>query len=271
MQPKKRSGVRIALGRLFYSVTRFLSWYLSGTKFASRREDNLYPISVFLHKTPLIRKLKDVEMWMQYNKVKNLRLAIQKINQIVLYPGETLSYWKVLGKPTRQRGYVAGMVLFYGGFRPGIGGGLCQLSNLIYWMTLHTPLMVIERYRHSYDIFPDAQRTQPFGSGATCSYNYIDLQIKNTTNQPYQLHVYLTEDHLAGEWRAIEEQVYVYEIYEKHHWITHEAWGGYVRHNVIYRRKYDKNHQCINDEYVAENHAIMMYQPLLPTGTAHDQ
>ena len=70
------------------------------------------------------------------------------------------------------------MVLHYGSFQTGIGGGLCQLSNLIYWMTLHTPLTVTERYRHSFDVFPDSRRTQPFGSGATCSYNYLDLQIK---------------------------------------------------------------------------------------------
>ena len=39
-------------------------------------------------------------------------------------------------------------------------------------MTLHTPLQVTERYRHSYDVFPDADRKLPFGSGATCAYNY---------------------------------------------------------------------------------------------------
>ena len=72
-----------------------------------------------------------------------------------------------------------GMVLHNGGFKPGVGGGLCQLSNLIYWMTLHTPLTVVERWRHSYDVFPDAERTQPFGSGATVAYNHIDLQIRN--------------------------------------------------------------------------------------------
>ena len=49
------------------------------------------------------------------------------------------------------------------------GGGLCQLSNLIYWMTLHTPLTITERYRHSYDVFPDSNRTQPFGSGEPAS------------------------------------------------------------------------------------------------------
>ncbi|NLW08297.1 MAG: hypothetical protein GX036_00385 [Firmicutes bacterium] len=32
------------------------------------------------------------------------------------------------------------MVLDHGQIKPGIGGGSCQLTNLIYWLTLHTPL-----------------------------------------------------------------------------------------------------------------------------------
>jgi len=37
------------------------------------------------------------------------------------------------------------MTLFYGGFSPGVGGGLCQLSDMIYWLTLHTLLKITER------------------------------------------------------------------------------------------------------------------------------
>ena len=115
------------------------------------------PYLVFTHKTPLFRQLKDVEMWLQHNKVKNLEIASQKINGILIKPGETFSYWRLIGKPTKRKGYVDGMILFYGKIMTGIGGGLCQLSNLIYWMTLHSPLTVTERYRHSYDVFPDSR------------------------------------------------------------------------------------------------------------------
>ena len=61
-----------------------------------------------------------------------------------------------------------GMILRNGRVASGVGGGLCQMTNLLYWMTLHTPLTVTERWRHGYDVFPDSNRTQPFGSGATC-------------------------------------------------------------------------------------------------------
>lgn len=266
MRPKKRSSFRIALGKIYFTYKRYFEWYLGGINFSKKINNGPLPYTVFSHKTPLLRQLKDVDMWLQYNKIRNLKIATTKLNGIVINPGETFSYWKLIGNPTRRKGYVEGMVLFYGGFKHDIGGGLCQLSNLIYWMTLHTPLEVTERHRHSYDVFPDSNRTQPFGSGATCAYNYLDLRIFNPTKQAYQLNVYLTDEYLVGEWTTTDEQLQSYEIYEKEHNITLENWGGYVRHNLIYRSVLNRKKEVIDDHYVTENHAIMMYQPFLEQG-----
>ena len=79
------------------------------------------------------------------------------------------------------------------------------MTNLIYWMALHTELSITERWRHGFDVFPDEGRSQPFASGATCSYNYIDLQISNRTANTYQLRVWVEGDYLNGEWRADAE------------------------------------------------------------------
>lgn len=263
LRPKKRSSARIRLGKWFYTMKRYLEWMTDGKKYCQQKSDDLYPYSIFKHETILLRQLKDVDMTLQYNKIINLQNAVPKLNKIIIKPGETFSYWKLLGKTTYRKGYVDGMVLHYGKFTRGAGGGLCQLSNLIYWITLHSPLTVTERHRHSFDVFPDSNRTQPFGSGATCAYNYLDLQIKNDTNQPYQLHLYLTDTHLVGEWLAKEPALYTYEVYEKQHVITPAYWGGYLRHNEIYRRKFNRQNELVEDEYVTENHAIMMYEPLL--------
>jgi vancomycin resistance protein VanW len=131
-------------------------------------------------------------------------------------------------------------------------------------MTLHTPLQVVERHRHSYDVFPDSSRTQPFGSGATCAYNYLDLMIRNTTDSPYQLKLAVRNHRLTGEWRALTEPLYTYEVYEKDHRISQEYWGGYVRHNTLCRRVYRRDGELAGDEFITENHALMMYSPLLP-------
>lgn len=263
MKPIKRSKLRLWVGTRWFRARRYIKWYVGGTKFAYVKQAERLPIIIKDHRTPLLRKLQDVDMSMQINKMHNLKIAIKQLNGIVIRPGETFSYWKLIGKPTKSKGYVEGMVLFYGKFKTGIGGGLCQLSNLIYWITLHTPLVVVERHRHSYDVFPDANRTQPFGSGATCAYNYLDLQIYNPTEQPFQLSLQVTDEHLIGEWRANQPLAYHYEIYEKQHRIQQEYWGGYVRHNQIYRLIKNKQNEMIADEMITENHALMMYEPLL--------
>lgn len=263
LKPKKRSRLRIFAGMLCYRCKRYMEWYFSGKKYSKVSNDTALQHTVFSHKTPLLRKLRNVDMWMQYNKVVNLRIALKRLDGTLIKPGETFSYWRLIGKPTRKKGYMDGMVLFNGRFGAGVGGGLCQLSNIIYWMALHTPLTVTERYRHGFDVFPDSNRTQPFGTGATCVYNYRDLQLYNDTKDTYQLKLYMDNEYLFGELKSTTEPKCRYEVYEKEHVISHEFWGGYVRHNTIYRRTYGLDDTLKKDEFIAENHAVMMYQPFL--------
>lgn len=266
-RPVKRSKLRLFLGRNYFILRKHMQWHLKGNKYARLEEKELKSNIIFTHSTPLLRKLKDVDMYLQYNKITNLKLAVTKLNKVVIKPGETFSYWRLIGRPSYRKGYLDGLVLCAdGSFKPGVGGGLCQLSNLIYWMTLHTPLTVKERYRHSHDVFPDVNRTQPFGTGATCSYNYLDLQVYNDTTSEYQLIVKVTEDSLVGEWRCSEPCKYTYEVYEKEHSITPGSFGGYIRNNVIFRRVYNLEGELIDDEYITENHAYMTYAPYLASG-----
>lgn len=267
LKPKKRSKVRLLIGKYYYRCKKTLFWIVGDIKFSRHKESAPFKYTYITHSTPLIRQLKDVDMYLQYNKITNLKLAAVKVNQIILKPGETLSYWKLIGNPTKQKGYKEGMILFSGRYKPGIGGGLCQLSNLIYWMTLHTPLTIVERYRHSYDVFPDSNRTQPFGSGATCVYNYRDLMIRNDTNQPFQLNIWLTNSELCGSWRVNAKPIEFYKVYEKEHYFTKELFGKYSRHNTICRKVIDIEGKEIADEYVTENHALMMYEPFLEDKT----
>lgn len=142
LKPINRSKLRLLAGKAYYSLSRYLLWYSGKIKFAENQSKQNLKYVIFSHKTPLLRKLRDVDMQYQYNKITNLKLAVGKIDSIIIKPGETFSYWKLIGKTTARKGYVPGMVLHYGNYTKGIGGGLCQLSNLIYWMTLHTPLTI---------------------------------------------------------------------------------------------------------------------------------
>lgn len=265
-RPMDRGRSRLILGSFYFSCRRYAQWYVSGRRYAKKRigrdkAEQVYPMIAASHQSPLLRDLDGAHDWMQHNKVRNLKLATAQLDGCVLRPGETLSVWRLVGRPSSGKGYVPGMVLVNGTVQAGVGGGLCQMSNLMYWMTLHTELTVVERFRHQYDVFPDSNRTVPFGSGATISYNYIDLQIRNDTRHDYCLCLDVTSTHLAGAWRSTEPSPYRYEIVERNHHITQHSSGKYIRHNEIWRRKYVA--EFVGEERIAENHALMMYSPLL--------
>lgn len=264
-QPIHRSWLRLRLGKAYYTGKRYLLWCSPYFQWAKERRKTILPCEHISHATPLMRQLRGEEMEWQRNKVTNLKLAVAKLDGIVLHPGETFSYWKLIGKPSHRKGYKEGMVLFLGRVGGDVGGGLCQLSNLIFWMTLHTPLTVVERYRHSHDVFPDANRTQPFGSGATCAYPHRDLMIRNDTDQDFQLCLRVGETHLEGEWRSVRQPEYHYEIVEREARIEQAYWGGYIRHNALYRQIFDRSdNKLLREEFLFTNDAIMMYSPLLP-------
>ncbi len=224
------------------------------------------PYAVVSHATPLLRRLAGVDMQLQRNKVVNLSLAIACLDGLILAPGQRFSFWWHVRKPTVRRGYLDGLVLSQGRTVAGVGGGLCQLTNLIYWMTLHTPLTVAERWRHSYDVFPDLNRHQPFGSGATCAWPVLDLQIENRTATTFRLGLALTDADLTGSWTADAPVQFGYQVYEAAHAMTNDAPGVFTRHNVLRRRVLGPAGEQVGDEMIAVNHARMMYQPFLESG-----
>jgi len=264
-KPIHRSSLRRFFGKEYFILKRRMSWFIGGKSFGKIDATRTLANPVFSHKSILLRPLKDVDMALQHNKVTNLRLAIQHLNGIVLKPGETFSIWKNVGRTRASKGYLHGLTIENGKISKGTGGGLCQLGNLLYWMVLHSPLTVTERWRHGYDVFPDVNRTIPFACGATLSYNYVDLQFTNTTAETYQIHLWLDETHLHGSIRSDKAPLLSYEVFETDHQFVHQRWGGYTRHNRIWKRVNALETNEIREELVSENSAIMMYSPLLDT------
>ena len=263
LKPIKRSRLRLLLGKNYYTFKRHLLWIFNAKSYSSDKSMVNLEHRIVSHKTPILRKLKDVDMWLQYNKKENLKIAIKSLNHIIIKPGEVFSYWKSIGKQSKAKGYKKGMVLEQGKVKVGIGGGLCQLSNLLFWALLHTPLSLKERFRHGFDVFPDSNRKLPFGSGATCVYNYRDLQFKNNTEETYQLVLNIIDDYLVIDVYCDYMKYLSYDIYESYHEIQHTSWGRYVRKNEVRRKVFNIEGSMIDDEYLFENHALMMYEPLL--------
>lgn len=265
-------GVVRRLGPAYRRARREWQWRTCRADLGlDRASEHGYAHPVFEHRSILLRELSGLDMRLQHNKVVNLRLAAAKLDGCVLGPGQRLSFWKLVGHPTSRRGYLPGLVLVDGRLTAGVGGGLCQLTNLLHWMTLHTPLTVVERWRHSYDVFPDSSRTVPFASGATCSYPSLDLQIENLTTASYRLGVNVGAVDLEGAWSSDVLPTRRYVVYEAAHVITNDGPGIHYRRNVLRRRVLDSDDRVIDDEFVAENHARMRYDPVLGAGPARAQ
>lgn len=248
--------IRINQKRLF----RFLLNLKNRKKIAKTFKDESFAFTCKKHQSLLRRKLGNSDPQLQENKITNLKIASNKIDGIVIQPGEIFSFWSLVGKTTKSQGYIEGMQLSMGEVKTGVGGGICQLANLLYWMALHTPLEVVERHHHSFDPFPDEGRVLPFGSGASVFYNYVDLRFKNPTNQSFQLRVWLTDKHLKGAIYTNEDWPFSYHIEERNHQFVKEN-GRNFRENEIWRKVIDKKTgEFVEESLLIKNFSEVKYE-----------
>ena len=140
----------------------------------------------------------------------------------------------------------------------GIGGGLCQLANLIHWLILNSPLTVTELVHHSDALFPDSGRRVPFGTGTSVFYKNVDYRFMNTTDRTVQLLVWVDDKELCGELRAERGFPYIYRITEENQGYIEED-GVFYRVSRVYRVTLDRDRRVMRRELVLDNHSRVMY------------
>ena len=234
--------------------------YVWGKFVRSVRLEIQLPVVIYKHKSLIRRQLGDVDMTLQNNKAVNLSLAAPKISGVLILPGETFSLWHLVGKTSARKGYKEGLMIKRGKPDRGIGGGLCQLSNLIHWIVLHTPFEITEHHHHDgVDLFPDFGRQVPFGVGTSISYNYLDYRFKNNTEQTFQLIVYTDEKYLNAELRAEKPLPVKYHIESRNEHFVQED-GIWYRNGEVWRQCVDKaSGKVIKEKLIKTNHAQVMY------------
>lgn len=127
-------------------------------------------------------------------KTHNLTIAARRLENLPVPPEGILSFWHVVGRPGRSRGFLPGRSLLGGQLRPDYGGGLCQLSGLLYYVSLVAGLGILERHPHSRDIYDDQTRYAPLGADATVAYGFKDLRILNPTPAPICFRFLVSQD-----------------------------------------------------------------------------
>jgi len=161
-----------------------------------------------------MRPLLRLDERLQLNKIMNLRIASALLDGLVLAPGQRLSFWKLVRKPTYRRGFKDGLVLF--------------------------------------------------GSGATCSWPVLDLQIVNHTSATYRLSLAVEANDLRGAWTSSIPRAKRYVIEERSHLVTHDGPATYTRHNELWRIETDEETGERFEEFLVSNEAKLMYDPFLP-------
>ena len=227
--------------------------------FARARSDETLPHVLKRHQSLLNRKMGDSDPQLQLNKIVNLGLARESIDGILIEPGQTFSFWRLVGDANETKGYLPGMRLSRGEVKVGVGGGLCQFGNLILWMAWHSPLQVCERHHHSFDPFPDQGRVLPFGSGCSLFYPYLDLRLHNPTNATFQIRVWLDETHLRGMLAANALWPETFHVFERGHAFERHDEKNY-RRNEIWRRAVDRvTGNTAREELLVANFAEVKY------------
>lgn len=117
------------------------------------------------------------------NRTTNLKLACKAINGTIVYPGETFSFNKTVGRRTAAKGYKEAYV-FTGpnSHTMGVGGGVCQVASTMFNAALLANFQIVERHQHS-------QRVTycPLGRDAAIYWGSEDFKFKNTSSYPIKI------------------------------------------------------------------------------------
>lgn len=113
------------------------------------------------------------------NRIKNLTVASNSINNVIVMPNETFSMNEVLGDISYDKGYVDAPVIINGVTTKDIAGGVCQISSTLYNAVLNAELTIVERKNHSSMV-----KYVPAGLDATLVNGVIDFKFKNNTDVP---------------------------------------------------------------------------------------
>ncbi|MEH0111228.1 VanW family protein [Tersicoccus sp. MR15.9] len=235
-------------------------------RFAAARSTEDLPTKVYAHNSLIRRRLGNVDTHLQDGKAVSLGLTWPLVDGILIRPGETFSFWRLVGRPTEGRGYRPGVVISGDRADVGIGGGMCQFTNLLHWMTLHSPLTIVEHHHHGgLDLFPDFRRQIPFGTGTSIIWNFLDYRVHNPTDQVFQFRVRTDEEYLRGELRSEspwpltyhvrEDESYFYEAVD-----PRSGRPQVRRHNVIHRHvRSRRTGDVVERERLLENDAVVCY------------
>ncbi len=240
-------------------VKRHVKNFKEKPPFASSKSTDVLPNLVSAHSSKLIKTGKGIDPVLQENKAHNIELASSKMNHLIIEPGEEFSFWDIIGRISRLRGFKAGRVINGDKVEAGLGGGLCNLANSLHLLILHSPLDVTEFHSHSDALAPDGPVRKPFATGTSVVYNYLDYRFRNNTDQTVQLLFWCEDGYSYGELRSNTPYEFEYQLVEENHHFK-KIGDKFYRFSKIYREKIEKEtDNIVEHKLVLDNKSEVMF------------
>src|SRR3989344_2512887 len=115
------------------------------------------------------------------NRMYNIALAASRIDGVIIPPGGTFSFNKIVGEISKDTGYKEAYIIKQGRTVLDDGGGVCQVSTTLFRAALAGGLPISERNAHAYRVAYYEQDASP-GLDATVFFPRYDFKFKNDTD-----------------------------------------------------------------------------------------
>jgi len=113
----------------------------------------------------------------------NIEAVAQALDNTLLMPGDVFDFGSIVAKAERERGFKEAPVIVSGKLKPGIGGGICQVSSTLYNAVLRADgIDIVERRNHSLPV-----GYLPVGLDATFADGFINFRFRNATGKPLRI------------------------------------------------------------------------------------
>jgi vancomycin resistance protein YoaR len=153
------------------------------------------------------------------NRIWNVSLATEKMNNILVAPGEEFRFNNTLGEVSRRTGYRSAYVISGGKTVLGDGGGVCQVSTTYFRAILNAGLEVTKRKAHSYRVSYYELNQKP-GIDATVYSGDVDLRFLNDTGK----HILIRSSANADE-LYMKVEIYGTSDGRTTEIVDHKTWG----------------------------------------------
>jgi len=168
---EKRQEIELVVGKIIPDITRNNFKKLGIKKLISRGKSNF--------------------SGSPENRIHNINIGVQRLNNNLIKPGEIFSIAEYLTPIDASLGYKKELVIKDKKTIPEFGGGLCQISTTFYRAALLAGLPIVERAPHAYVVsyYKD-------GPDATIYPPHPDFRFKNDTQGHILIQTYTKNNNL---------------------------------------------------------------------------